>query len=172
MAAAWTLSKPTQDGMVGKVAPAIEASIAGDKRFVLSEALKKGPVLVFFISTSCPVTDEASKYYERINKAFKQGTMTVLGIANDDKPGFEEWNKTHNLTFPVVYDSEYKHIEAYKVVSSPTSMLIAPDGKIAKVWVGYSEGWLKETVGVIASYLKVDPPEVDFKGAPKSKALG
>lgn len=161
-----------QDSLLGKRAPSIVAVGSDGKEFRLEEALKKGPVFVYFISTTCPVNDEANKYYERIHQAFRTKAITVIGIASDDLVGFNKWNQSHKLTFPVICDADYEHIEAYKVKSSPTSLLIGPDGRVSKVWVGYSESSLKETIGVIASYLRAEPPSVDFRGAPKSTAVG
>ncbi|MCW5946133.1 MAG: TlpA family protein disulfide reductase [Fimbriimonadales bacterium] len=161
-----------QDSLLGRRAPSIVATGSDGKEFKLEEALKKGPVFVYFISTNCPVNDEANKYYERIHQAFKSKAVSVIGIASDDLVGFSKWNQSHKLTFPVICDADYEHIETYKVKSSPTSLLIGPDGRVSRVWVGYSESSLKETVGVIASYLRVDPPSVDFQGAPKSIAVG
>lgn len=163
---------PLQSGLLGKSAPDLDQADATGKRFRLKEALTKGPVLVYFISTTCPVTDAASKYYERIHKAFPTNKLTVVGVVNDDKAGFAEWNKEQKLTFPVLCDPEYKVIRAYEISASPTSVLIAPIGRVAKIWKGYSEGYLKEATGAAASYLKINPPMIDFSGAPKAVAAG
>ncbi len=161
-----------QNSLVGRAAPAVNAPAVDLTRFELNEALKKGPVYLYFISTTCPVANEATKYYDRISKAFKPGAVTVVGIVSDDKRGFLEWNKAHKLAFPIVCDPDYEVIDAYKITNSPSAVLIAPDGKVSKAWTGYSEGFLRESVGVISSYLKVDPPKVDFAGAPKIVELG
>lgn len=167
-----TALMPLQAGLLGKAAPDIDQVDAAGKPFRLRDSLNKGPVLVYFISTTCPVTDAASKYYERIHKAFPKDKFTVVGIVNDEKEGFIEWNKEHKLTFPVVCDPQYKVIRAYAVSTAPTSFLIGPNGRVTRVWKGYSEGYLKETAGVVATYLSVEAPKIDFSGAPKSVAVG
>lgn len=164
---------PTQDIIQpGKEAPQFAGKLTTGKNFNLASAAKEKPVLVYFISTSCPVTAEATKFYDRLAKAFAKDGVTVVGVVNDGKEGYDAWQKIHKVSFGSLLDPEYKVIGAFGVYASPTTILIAPGGKVDKVWIGYGQKELKAANEGIAEMLRKPAPAVDFAGAPQETALG
>lgn len=154
----------------GKVGPPIKGQCLDGSSFDLAEAVKKGPVVVYFISTTCPVTEEATRFYSRLARAYQNATL--VGVANDGKEGVSEWNKKHKVPFKIVLDPEYKVIEKYNVKAAPTTFLIDKNGLVLKTWYGYSLGYLQEANGMVARLLKVKTASVDFTGAPKQPVAG
>lgn len=163
----------TQDVIaVGKPAPNFAGKLTTGKQFELATAVKQKPVLVYFISTTCPVTSEATKFYDRISKAYSKEGVTVVGVVNDGSEGYSAWQKVHKVSFGSLLDSDYKVISAYGVYASPTTVLISPGGKVEKVWIGYGQKELKAANEAIAKLLGKPVARVDFAGAPKDTALG
>jgi peroxiredoxin len=158
----------TQSG----AAPPIEGTTSANAKFKLSEAIKKGPVYVYFISTTCPVTASATKYFDRIAKGFNGKSVTFVGIVNDGKAGFDPWQREHKLSFSSILDPDYKVIEAYKITNAPSAALIGKDGKLVKTWSGWSKGYLQEQIGMIANLIKSASPAVNLAGAPASVEAG
>jgi peroxiredoxin len=131
----------------GTVAPAIttKAALGGkDLTFTLSEALKKGPVVVYFYpkSFTSVCTEEAHLFAEAIPEFEKLGA-SVIGISTDTIETQREFSRMEcRDKFPVAADPEGKSVKTYNVLgwqqgssiyASRTSYVIAPDGKIASV---------------------------------------
>ena len=164
---------PTQDVVLpGKPAPHFAGKLTTGKQFDLTIAAKEKPVLVFFISTTCPVTSEATKFYDRISKAYAKHGVTVVGVVNDAKKGYDAWQKIHKTSFGSLLDPDYKVITAFGVYASPTTILVAPGGKVEKVWIGYGQKELKSANEGIAKLLGKPVAKVDLAGAPTETALG
>jgi thioredoxin-dependent peroxiredoxin len=137
----------------GDKAPEIHANAYQDGKashFMLSQALKKGPVVLYFFpgafTPGCNV--EAQQFAASIDK-FNAAGATVVGVTSyygkaarksEDKGGLEQavadFSKEHcNGKFPVAA-VDAATVKAYDVVmregiSNRTSFVIGKDGKIA-----------------------------------------
>jgi thioredoxin-dependent peroxiredoxin len=135
------------DLTVGTTAPAISAKAAlGGKEltFSLAEALKKGPVVVYFYpkSFTSVCTEEAHLFAEAMPE-FKKLGSSVIGISADSIETQREFSKTEcRDKFPVAADPKGTIVKAYDAVAlnlgvtlfaNRTSYVITPDGKIASV---------------------------------------
>ncbi|RMG25787.1 MAG: hypothetical protein D6724_03260 [Armatimonadetes bacterium] len=174
LVAATLLLTPVSADLVkpGALAPDISGKLTTGATFHLKETVKTKPVLLYFISTSCPVTAEATKYYDRLAKAYAASGVQVIGIVNDGQEGYTTWQKTHKVSFGSLLDPDYKIINAYGVFASPSSVLIAPGGKVEKVWVGWGQKEIREASEGIAKHLKKTPAKLDLNGAPAAGAVG
>lgn len=130
---------------VGTLAPAFSARAAQggtDLTFALSEALKKGPVVVYFYpkSFTSVCTEEAHLFAEAMSQ-FETLGSSVIGISTDTIETQREFSRLEcRDKFPVAADPEGNVVKAYDVLArgggimaSRTSYVIAPDGKIASV---------------------------------------
>ncbi len=133
----------------GDVAPDFiaDAAVGGrDFSFSLAEALKKGPVVLYFFpkafTSGCTI--EAHEFAEAADR-FAAAGATLIGMSSDDIGTLHEFsNKECSAKFPVAADPELKVIRAYDSVmaripgiggvSDRVSYVIAPDGKIAYVY--------------------------------------
>jgi peroxiredoxin len=124
----------------GTDAPAFDtqASLGGKVfGFKLSDALKKGPVVLYFypaaFTTGC--TKEAHDFAEHIEDYTKLGA-TVIGVSHDDIATLDKFSVSEcrskfavasdpNLTIAKEYDAVLKDTYANR-----TSYVIATDGKI------------------------------------------
>jgi peroxiredoxin len=157
---------------VGKAAPAIAVKTVSGAKFELRTALKSGPVFLYFISTTCPVTKAATPHYVKLASAYRAAGVTVIGVVNADKKSTERWAKTSKFTFPVIADPDYKIIDSYKVERAPSSAIIGRDGKVAGFWTGYSRGFLNAAASASAKALGRAPLNLDFSSAPADAVAG
>jgi peroxiredoxin len=132
---------------VGTMAPAFstEAAQGGrDRTFTLSEALKGGPVVVYFYpkSFTSVCTEEAHLFAEAMSE-FETLGASVIGISTDTIETQREFSRTAcRDKFPVAADPQGDIVKTYDVLgwkrgdsifASRTSYVITPDGKIASV---------------------------------------
>jgi peroxiredoxin len=131
---------------VGTIAPAFSAKAAQggtDLTFTLSEALKKGPVVVYFYPKSfTSVCTEEAHLFAEVMSEFETLGSSVIGISTDTLETQREFSRLAcRDKFPVAADPKGNVVKAYDVlvrygggiIASRTSYVITPDGKIASV---------------------------------------
>jgi thioredoxin-dependent peroxiredoxin len=132
---------------VGTTAPAFSASAAKggkDLNFALAEALKKGPVVLYFYPKSFTkvCTEEANLFAEATPELETLGT-SVIGVSTDTIETQREFSRLEcRDKFPVAADPKGDVAKAYDVLvqkdgggilASRTSYVITPDGKVTSV---------------------------------------
>ncbi len=141
--AALTLSMPARAALdIGDRAPDFTASAAqGGKvyQYSLAEALKKGPVVVYFFpaaySEGCSV--EAHEFAEAIPR-FQALGATVVGVSGDDIDTLSKFSvQACQSKFPVASDEKQSVMRSYDAVlktrpefANRVSYVIAPDGRV------------------------------------------
>ena len=133
----------------GSPAPEFQLPQLDGGAVVLQEIVAKGPAVIAFFKTSCPVCQLTFPFLERIHKA---GTLPVYAISQDGADDTREFNREFGLTLPTLLDSGrsgYPVSNAFGISSVPSMFLIERDGAIARV----IEGWSKrdiESLGELA----------------------
>ncbi len=124
----------------GTAAPEISLPGMDGKKFSLTEALKRGPVLAAFFKVSCPVCQFTLPFLERLHKAYAGSKVTVVGISQDDKKDTAAFLRENGITFPVLLDDtlSYPVSNAYGLTNVPSVFLITPEGGIEISSVGWS----------------------------------
>ncbi len=125
---------------VGAKAPdfSTQATLAGKPfPFTLSQALKKGPVVLYFypaaFTSGCTV--EAHEFAEATDD-FRKAGATVIGVSADDIEKLNKFSVSECRNKFAVASATPKMIADYDVKlpviakSNRTSFVIAPDGKI------------------------------------------
>jgi peroxiredoxin len=129
----------------GDAAPdfSIQAAQGGkDFTFSLAEALKKGPVVLYFYPKSFTkvCTVEAHEFAEAMEQ-FAAMNASVIGVSGDKIETQREFStKECRDKFPVGADPDFKVINAYdaafkmpiagSIFASRTSFVISPEGKV------------------------------------------
>lgn len=146
-AAAFLTSPAMAELPTGAKAPGFstQAALAGKGfGFNLRAALSKGPVVLYFypkaFTKGC--TLEANAFAEAMPE-FRKAGATVIGMSNDDIDVLKRFSREECRDAFAVGVASRKVIEAYDValvrdgkdtgVTSRTSYVIAPNGKIAMV---------------------------------------
>lgn len=119
-----------------------EGALGGEPfTFKLSEALAKGPVVVFFFPAAfTPGCTAEAKAFADAADEFKAAGATLIGLTRGNVDRIAEFSKEHcRSKFPVAGVSEAT-MKAYDVVlpakpdwTDRTSYVIAPDGKVTFV---------------------------------------
>jgi peroxiredoxin len=119
------------------------ASLGGKEfQFTLSDALKKGPVVLYFypaaFSTGCTI--EAHDFAEATEK-FEALGATVIGVSHDDIATLDKFSVTDcRSKFAVAADPDLKIIKSYDAklpmvgYADRTSFVIVPDGTVSYVY--------------------------------------
>ena len=128
---------------VGKMAPdfTTDASLAGNPyKFHLNEALKKGPVVLYFFPAAFTqgCTIEAHEFADKADEFAKEGA-TLIGVTSGNIDRVAEFSKSEcRNKFPVAADpglviaGQYDAKLAMKAgYSDRTTFVITPDHKIA-----------------------------------------
>ena len=166
----------------GIIAPDFTLTTTEGQQVSLADALKKGPVLLAFFKTSCPVCQYAFPFFERAFQSnqsqssqsrsnggqSKDATeITVLGISQDTPQKTSSFLREYGVTFPVAIDdgtNGYAVSNAYGLTNVPTAFLIAPNGEIQVSSVGWSKRDVEAMNQRLAEYRKHPPEQLWRKG--------
>jgi peroxiredoxin len=117
-----------------------KATVGGDEfTFSLADALKKGPVVLYFFPKAFTkgCTAEAHEFAEATAQ-FKAAGATLIGMSADDIGTLHKFSVQEcSSKFPVAADPELKVIKAFdsmmegRNLSDRNSFVIGQDGKIA-----------------------------------------
>jgi peroxiredoxin len=121
-----------------------QASLGGKEfSFKLSEALKQGPVVLYFypaaFTTGCTI--EAHDFAEAVEQ-YKALGATVIGVSHDDIATLDKFSVSEcRSKFAVAADADQSITKAYDAVlaikpqyADRTSYVITPDGSILYVY--------------------------------------
>lgn len=125
----------------------------GKESNALSQALKRGPVLLAFFKVSCPVCQFAFPFLERIYQAYKEKGVEIWGISQDDARDSREYAKEYGCTFPILLDTpRYEVSNRYGLTNVPTLFLIEPNQEISLTSVGFSKAEIEEISHRLGKY--------------------
>jgi thioredoxin-dependent peroxiredoxin len=116
------------------------ASIGGKRfQFVLADALKKGPVVLYFYPAAFTpgCTIEAHNFADAMGDFQKLGA-TVIGVSHDDIDTLDKFSLTEcRSKFPVAADTDARIMKNYDAVQDAraeyaqrVSYVISPDGRV------------------------------------------
>jgi peroxiredoxin Q/BCP len=159
---AWAALKP------GDTAPdfTVDAALGGkDFTFSLAEALKKGPVVLYFYpkSFTSVCTAEAHEFVENIEN-FAAAGASVIGLSGDKIEVQRDFSaKECRDKFPVGADPSFSVIKAYDAAfniplvgaafANRISYVISPDGKILYAYSDSSaEKHIENTLAVVKKW--------------------
>src|SRR5262252_8933375 len=77
----------------GAQAPDFKLPTIDGQEFSLSQALRRGPVVLAFFKVSCPVCQYAFPYFERMYQANRDAKVTFIGVSQDDAKKTEAFLK-------------------------------------------------------------------------------
>jgi peroxiredoxin len=152
-------------------APAFSAMGSDGKTHTLSSLTAKGDVFLYFIKEDCPINDQALKYFNQLGAAYKD-KATIVGVFNGNEAKFKRWQAKSKLPIMSLYDPDLKIVKSYKADASPWMIHVAKDGKVAKIWPGYSVAFLNEMNASMAGAAKVPAAKLDLAGAPNNTRYG
>jgi cytochrome c biogenesis protein CcmG/thiol:disulfide interchange protein DsbE len=139
----------------GKPAPAFTVEPVVGKPVSLA-ALKGRPVLLIFFATWCPPCQSETEQMKKLLARHGASGLQVVGAAVDkieveatkpeeEKADVASFVKEHHPGYPVGIASRTM-AKSYGFKGIPTTVVIGPDGKIARTFLGYHDAEKFEAV--------------------------
>ena len=127
-------------------APEFRLKSTTGKPVILSEVLKRGPVVLAFFKVGCPVCQYAFPYLERMSQVHKPEPVSFIGISQDSPADTEAFLQKYGVSFTVALDDSKRYVvsNAYKLTNVPTVYLVDRDGEIEVSSVGWSRKDIEE----------------------------
>jgi peroxiredoxin len=146
----------------GAKAPDIELKALDGKRFVLSEDLAHGPVVLAFFKVSCPTCQYAFPFVERLHRAYGHKGVKFVGISQNEAKETAAFVKDFGITFPVLLDDmrSYPASNGYGLTNVPSVFWIAQDGEIEISSVGWVKADFESINRKMAEWNKAAPAAV------------
>lgn len=152
-------------------APLIKGVAHDGKTYELSQMLKKGPVMLYFINYTCPCNIEAAPYVNQLHRAYGDSVQFV-GVANADAKTARIWANENKTDFPILLDPNYEIIKKYQAPSSPTLILVSRDQRIVTKWCGYSKSTFDDMNRTVSDHLKVEIARLNLEHASERLQCG
>jgi thiol-disulfide isomerase/thioredoxin len=139
----------------------------------LDQLRQGGPVLLDFWATWCKPCHAAVPTLEAWHKQYGAQGLTVIGISVDGPRNYTKvrpFASRMGITYPVAIDQDGRLQQLYQVIAMPTAILVAPNGTIATVRVGYRPGEnaaLEEKIRALLA-----PAGKESRGEPAADSTG
>jgi peroxiredoxin Q/BCP len=148
-AAETTLSSPAATSAVpaeGNKAPNFSLPRDGGGNVSLQDFLGKKLVLFFYPKADTPGCTREAIAFTALSDEFSRSGTAVVGISADTVKAQEKFRDKHRLAVPLISDETHEMLEAYGVWGEKsmygrkfmgivrTTVLLGPDGRIARLW--------------------------------------
>jgi peroxiredoxin len=151
----------------GQAAPEFSLPDLDGKPCSLADLLRRGPAVLAFFKTTCPVCQFAFPYIERLHASPRKGGLQFLAISQDSPRDTREFMNELGCTFASLMDQRdtYPASNAYRISTVPSVFVVERDGRISHAW----EGWVKADMETLARRLDA-PLFSDDEDVPAWKA--
>lgn len=108
-------------------------------------AIPPGEVLYAFFKTTCPTSELAWPYLDRVRKIGEGGGLSVLAVSQDDPETTARFYEDLGIAIPTLYDREpWEASEAVGLTNVPAFFVVARDGIIRDASVGFQRHKMEE----------------------------
>ena len=131
---------------VSRKAPDFTLPRDGGGEVSLADFKGKKLVLYFYPKADTEGCTIEAKDFSRLAPAFARAKTAVLGVSADPVKKQDRFKTKHELTIPLASDETHEMLEAYGVWAEKsmygrkfmgivrTTLLIGPNGRIARIW--------------------------------------
>lgn len=142
----------------GEAAPSFEVKDLTGKSIVLSYSDSPLPTVLYVFTPQCRwCTENLANIKTLANETRGKYRLIGLSLNKDELNSYVEKNK---FDFPIYTEISSAVESAYKFGSTPQTLVISPEGKVIKNWVGVYTG---EVASEVESYFKVSLPGAEKK---------
>ncbi len=131
------------DDPAGRKAPDFTLKDLKGQRVSLSALIAEGPVLLDFWATWCGPCKQAMPLLAEIYEKYSDDGFTLVAISVDNTRSLSKvrpYIRSQGFSFPVLLDTDGEVLKRYRGSNVPHTVLVASDGTIRKVWIGYHPG--------------------------------
>jgi peroxiredoxin Q/BCP len=130
----------------GSVAPKFIVATSGGGKISLADYKGQNVILYFYPKDDTPGCTKEACAFRDYFADFKKAGAVVFGVSTDSVKSHDKFVEKFKLPFTLLADEDKKIVEAYGVWGEKSFMgrkymgtnrvtfLIAPDGKIKKIW--------------------------------------
>jgi len=130
----------------GDKAPAFTLKDQSGTSVKLSSYKGRKVLIFFYPKADTPGCTRESIEFSKLRASFAKAGTDVLGISADPVKAQDAFKKKHKLTVGLLSDEKHEMLDAYGVWGKKsmygrtfmgivrTTVLIGPDGKIARIW--------------------------------------
>ena len=130
----------------GAKAPAFRLPRDGGDFVSLDDFAGQKLVVFFYPRADTPGCTKEAIDFSRLRSAFVAADVAVLGVSADPLKAQEAFRNKHQLSIPLISDERHQMLEAYGAWGEKsmygktflgvirTTVLVGPDGRIAKIW--------------------------------------
>ncbi|HKA37530.1 MAG TPA: TlpA disulfide reductase family protein [Thermoanaerobaculia bacterium] len=109
------------------------------------------PALYGFFKTTCPTSEFAWPFLDRIRERAEGGSLSVVGVSQDDPENSSRFTEFLKIRIPTFYDPEpWQASESLGLEIVPTLILVGEDGRVRETVVGFQRDKM-EQLAVLAS---------------------
>ena len=129
------------------------------------------PQFIYFVKDGCPCSYDAEPLFKRLGLKYAHSVefATVTDAALDHA---KAWDIAQTPPYPVVYDPDHRIINQFGATNSVFSVLLDVNGRVLKMWPGYSKSILKDMNAFLAKAAGVGETPFDPQYAPDAKTSG
>ena len=143
----------------GEQAPGFDLAGADGERHVLSRALRHGPVLLTFFQLDCQACQGSFLAWDAAAEAYAGDRFQLWAVSLDaERDGAQFWEKS-GVSVPVLFD-DGRSVEAYRLVSTPTHVLVGTDGEVVASYDAFDRASWNTMLARVAADLGVAPIEL------------
>jgi peroxiredoxin len=114
-------------------------------------AVPSGEVLYAFFKITCPTSELAWPYLDRVRKIGEGGGLSVVAVSQDDPEATARFYEDLGVAIPTLYDPEpWKASEAVGLTNVPAFFVVAGDGVIRDASVGFQRHKMEEFADLAA----------------------
>ena len=131
---------------VGAAAPDFELPASGGGTVSLASMKGKAVVLYFYPKDDTSGCTRQAIDFNRLRGEFVKANAEIVGVSPDSVASHDKFRSKHTLDIPLAADEEKAMLEAYGVWAEKsmygrkymgverTTVLIGPDGRVARLW--------------------------------------
>lgn len=125
--------EPAEAAFVGERAPEFALQTLDQRPIGLQDFRGKQPLLLVFWATWCPACKEEIPKLKEVYAAYGPRGLGFLAVnvgINDSLQKATEYRKRHGLPYPMAFDEGSRVTRAYRVVGTPTILIVDRQGII------------------------------------------
>jgi len=154
------------------VTPYMQSAAEGTSGTAVTRLAVDGsrPTLVVFVLPDCPCSIGYEPYVHRVHQAYGD-QAAFIEVVSGDGPVAKQWKQQQQTPFTVIGDEGGNVAHEFGALRSAYTALVL-NGRIVKLWPGYSAEMLRELGGLIATETNTPAVSLDVAGAPERLTSG
>jgi hypothetical protein len=123
----------------------------------------RGETLFAFFHTTCPTSEMAWPYLERIRRIGREGSLSVVAVSQDGARETDLFNRRLGVNVTTLYDPPpWKASEALRLENVPAFFHVGAGGEILDFVEGFQRAKMEELAGRAATLAGGKAPEELF----------